>query len=70
MTSFAPAGEGDTFTLTLATLAKPFPWGPLAAAMYANSFRKSSPVDIKTQQIAAIDGRAGAKLDRKPKYFH
>jgi hypothetical protein len=70
MTSFAPAGETDTFTLTLATLAKPFPWGPLAAAMYANSFRISTPVAIKTQQVAVIDDRAGAKLDRKPKYFN
>jgi hypothetical protein len=62
-----------TYELTLAANAKPFAWGPLAAALYVNdSVSDDCPrIVITTKPIALLDPKAptsNASLVRKPEY--
>ena len=60
------------FELSIASQAKPFPYGPLATAIYINANSEvKNPITITTQPVALHDpphAASNAKLIRKKEY--
>jgi hypothetical protein len=62
----------ETYELSLAALSKPFPWGPLAAALSLNDTAKYPLITITTEQgslLQSTGAQSSAKLVRKSEYF-
>ena len=61
-----------SFELVIASESKPFPWGPLATAIYVNSTCDGNPITITTQPVALLEPAVQAsnvKLVSKSEYF-
>jgi hypothetical protein len=44
-----------SFELVITSESKPFPWGPLATAIYINSTCDGNPITITTQAVALLE---------------